>query len=364
MYFSEFFDKFIILRENVFLKRLLVIIVYALLAKAADLFIDKVIRRLTRYTKAQFDDQLIVFLHGPVCWTIFFVGVLHALVLEPQLPAPWQSVLPALVKSLILVIWFVSFIRLLNRLADRNLAKIIARGKIGKDLFYLLQNIVRVVVVAAGLLWLLSIWKVDLTPLFASAGIAGIAVALAAKDTLANFFGGISIFADQTFKVGDYIILDSAERGEVVEIGIRSTRIKTRDDVLVTIPNSLLANSKIINESAPIPRFRIRIPVGVAYESDLDRVEEVLLAVANSNSAVVKEPAPRVRLRSFGNSSVDFELLCWVEEPSLKGLETHNILKAVFEAFRKADITIPFPQRDIHVINGSKESPPATPAEN
>jgi MscS family membrane protein len=213
-----------------------------------------------------------------------------------------------------------------------------------------------VVVIIAGLLWLLSIWQISLTPLFASAGIAGIAVALAAKDTLANFFGGISIFMDNTYKVGEYIILDTGERGEVVEIGIRSTRIKTRDDVLVTIPNSIIANSKIINESAPIPRFRIRVPVGVAYGSDLAKVENVLLAVADGNSNIEKDPEPRVRLRAFADSSVNFELLCWVKDPRDKGLEVHNLLKAAYKVFEEQSITIPFPQRDVHIIKSAPDA--------
>jgi len=215
-----------------------------------------------------------------------------------------------------------------------------------------LKNVLRVTVIVAGIIWLLAIWHINLTPLFASAGIAGIAVALAAKDTLANFFGGISIFMDNAYKVGEYIILESGERGEVVEIGIRSTRIKTRDDVIVTIPNSIMANSKIINESAPIPRFRIRVPVGVAYGSDLERVETVLLAVADANEQIEKDPEPRVRLRSFADSSVNFELLCWVKDPRDKGLETHNLLKATYRTFDEQGIAIPFPQRDIHIKSG------------
>lgn len=349
MDFTNLFDSLILLKENILLKRLIVVIVYAIFAKAADLFIDRVLRRFANLTKITFDDYLINFLHKPICWTIFWLGVLHALVLQPPPPLPWQNVLPAIAKTAVLLVWLFSLLQLFSQIADRNLEKVLTQGKIGKDLFFLLKNVVRVVVVITGLLWLLSIWEVDLTPLFASAGIAGIAVALAAKDTLANFFGGISIFADKTFKVGDYIILDNTDRGEVVEIGIRSTRIKTRDDVLITIPNSILANSKIINESAPIPRFRIRVPVGVAYGSDLEQVEEILLNIAKAYPAVIEEPAPRVRLRTFGNSSVDFELLCWVEDPSLKGLETHNLLKAIYKAFGAENITIPFPQRDVHI---------------
>jgi len=348
MEFTDLFVGFQMLDENLALKQIVIVALYALFAKIVDLIIDKVIKRLTSWTSFATDDYLVSILHRPVCGTIFLLGVLHALVLRTMNP-PWQTVLPAGTKTLILLIWLIAMVRMFNRLAEQNLVKALARGKIGKDLFLLLKNIVRVVMIVAALLWLLSIWKIDLTPLFASAGIAGIALALAAKDTLANFFGGISIFADNTFKVGDYIVIDSGERGEVVEIGIRSTRIKTRDDILITIPNSILANTKIINESAPVPRVRIRVPLGVAYGSDVEEVEGVLLAVAAANVNVAPDPAPRVRMRRFGDSSVDLELLCWVEDPSLRGLEIHNLLKAVYKAFADKGITIPFPQRDVHL---------------
>lgn len=337
-----------LLNDHLLLQQFAVVLAYGLLAKTADLFIDRIVRWVAERTEISYDDHIIGVIHWPICWTIFLLGVLHALVMRP-LPEPYQSVLPAAVKSLILLIWLFASIRIFNHFAAARLVKILERGKIGSDLFLLLKNIIRVVLIVAGALWLLSIWKVNLTPLFASAGIAGIALALAAKDTLANFFGGISIFADNTFKIGDYIVVDSLQRGEVVEIGIRSTRIKTRDDVLITIPNSILANSKIINESAPIPRYRIRIPIGVAYDSDLEMVEATLLEVVMANPQVVSEPAPRVRYRAFGDSSINLELLLWIEDPSLKGLETHHLLKAIHRAFRGKGITIPFPQRDLHL---------------
>ncbi|VAW35072.1 Potassium efflux system KefA protein / Small-conductance mechanosensitive channel, partial [hydrothermal vent metagenome] len=150
-----------------------------------------------------------------------------------------------------------------------------------------------------------------------------------------------------------YIVLDSGERGEVMEVGMRSTRIKTRDDILITIPNSILANTKVINESAPIPRFRIKIPVGVAYGSSPEVVGELLLGVAAGSSLVSKAPGveSRVRFRSMGPSSLDFELLCWVDDPRDKGKASHELLTAIYQALTEAGISIPFPQMDVHVIN-------------
>ena len=342
-------DRIYAVAGTILPRQLLIVLIYGLLARVADLFIDRVLKKLTARTSITYDDDLIELAHRPICWTLFLLGLQHALVLQ-TLPPPWQTILPAAIQSAMLLLWFTALFRFIHRVIEKNSQRVMERGKIGADLFLLLKNVLRVVAVVAGLLWLLAIWNVNLTPLFASAGIAGIAVALAAKDTLANFFGGVSIFADKAFKVGDYIILDSGERGEVVEIGIRSTRIKTRDDVLITIPNSLIANAKIINESAPVPRFRIRVPLGVAYGSNLDQVEQVLLEVARANPNVSTEPEPRVRYRAFGDSSVNLELLCWVDNPALKGLEIHNILKAIYRALAENRITIPFPQRDVHFI--------------
>lgn len=223
---------------------------------------------------------------------------------------------------------------------------------IDQDIFLLFKNVSRILILFLTIVWILLIWKVNLSPIFASAGIAGIAIALAAKDTLANFFGGISVFMDRAYKVGEYIILDSGERGEVVEVGIRSTKIKTRDDVLITIPNSIMANSKIINQSAPQPSFRIRLDIAVAYGTDLDEVEELLLQVVSDNNQVIRQPAPRLRLRSFGDSAVNFQLLLWVRDPRERGRQTHLLLKEIYRCFNENNISIPFPQRDIYVRSG------------
>ena len=202
------FDQYAIFNEIIILKRLVIVLIYAILAKGADVFIDRVLSNLALKTKITFDDKLINFLHIPICWTVFWVGVLHALSIKPLID-PWQIILPQVAKSMILFIWLIAIFRVFNWMVEYYMSQAHERGKIGKDLFMLLKNVIRIIVIIAGLLWFLAIWQINLTPLFASAGIAGIAVALAAKDTLANFFGGISLFMDNAYKVGEYIILES-----------------------------------------------------------------------------------------------------------------------------------------------------------
>ena len=335
------------LDEHLLLKQIAIIIAYAVLAKIVDLFIEKILRRIVRKTTFTFDEHILDYLHRPVFWGVLCTGILHSLAIAALEP-PYLTILPAIIKSFMLLLWLVAIVKISNFLFDYAGSPLKSKEKVGHDLRILTKKIVRVVIILAGINWLLVIWDVNLTPLFASAGIAGIAVAMAAKDSLANFFGGISLFMDRTFQVGDYVIIDNDKRGEVVEVGIRSTRIQTRDDVIVTIPNSILSTSVIINESAPIPRFRIKIPVGVAYGCDLDHVEKVLLKVAGNNNAVAREPEPRVRLRTFGASSIDFELLLWVNDPREKGLQTHNLLMTIYKTFAEEDIPIPFPQLDVH----------------
>jgi len=212
----------------------------------------------------------------------------------------------------------------------------------------LFDLLITLLIVAIAAYALLMIWEIDPTAWLASAGVVGIAVGFAARETLANLFGGFTIIADAPYKVGDYIVFDTGERGEVTKVGIRSTRILTRDDVEVTMPNSIMANTKIVNESGGVwERFRIRLRIGVAYGSDVDRVVELLESLAADHPTVCREPTPRVRMRGFGDSSLDFELLCWVSRPAERGLVSHELYMKIYRAFEREGIVIPFPQRDV-----------------
>ncbi len=214
----------------------------------------------------------------------------------------------------------------------------------------LFDLIMTVLVIGAGAYALLLVWNINPAAWLASAGVLGIAVGFAARDTLANLFAGFFIIADAPYKLGDYVVLDTGERGEITKVGIRSTRILTRDDVEITVPNSMMANSQIYNESGgKWERFRIRIKVGVAYGSDVHQVVDLLKRVADEHETVCKDPSPRVRMRGFGDSSLDFELLCWVRRPVERGRISHELNMAVYDALNAAGIGIPFPQRDIWV---------------
>jgi small-conductance mechanosensitive channel len=193
-------------------------------------------------------------------------------------------------------------------------------------------------------------WNVDVTAWLASAGIVGIAIGFAAKDTLSNLFSGIFILADAPYKIGDFIVLGSGERGRVTDIGIRSTRILTRDDVEIILPNATIASSKIKNESGgPHEKERVRVTVGVAYGSDIDKVRRVLKQVAAVSTYLVVEPEPRVRFREFGPSALTFQLMGWIEEPVLRGRALDELHTQVYKHFKENNIVIAFPQVDVNL---------------
>jgi small-conductance mechanosensitive channel len=212
-----------------------------------------------------------------------------------------------------------------------------------------INNVSRIIIFTGVFLFILSLFKIDITPALASAGVIGVAFAFAAKDFVANLFGGISVFFDRPYVVGDYVIIADKYRGEVIEIGMRSTRIKTRDDVLLTVPNSVMTTNAVVNETGFDPRLRIRIPIQIDYSEDLQRVENVLLDVAYQNGDILNEPKPIVRYREFGESSINLELLVMISKPSEKGRIIHEMLKLVHHRFKSEHIHIPYPQRSIHI---------------
>ncbi len=326
------------------------IVLFILLAKLADLFVDKVMRRFTRFTKSELDNRILDVIHRPIYFTISLVGVVLAVrYLQAEGRALYYS--NGIVYTLLVLLWGITIIRVVHALIEGYVNRTTDVTGLKKNIVPLVTNVSKVAIFVAAVAVVFSIWQINITPLLASAGLVGAGVAIAAKDTISNLFGGISIFFDRPFKVGDYIILEGGERGEVVMIGLRSTRIMTRDHVQVILPNSVVANSKIINESVPEPNFRVRVPVTVAYGSDIDLVQKTLVALAEKNGNVVPEPSPRVRFRSFGDSALIFELLCWAKEPALRGLTIHELNCSVYHRFKELGIQIPFPQRDIHIIS-------------
>ncbi len=313
------------------------------------LFLKKVVARAFARTETEVDDRLLEAAHWPLFVSVCLIG-LRIGIERLQLAAETERVIGNVLQTVALLFWVVAGLRVstvLLRAVSRRREKGALVSRHTQPLF---ENLAKVAIVILGAYLAIKVWGYDVSGLLAAGGIAGLAIGFAARDTLANLFAGIFIFADGPYKIGDFITLDTGERGMVTEIGIRSTRLLTRDDIEVTIPNAVMGNAKINNESGgPHVKYRIRVRVGIAYGSDVDHVESVQLQVAADNAKVCRQPEPRVRFRAFGPSSIDYELLCWVEEPVFRGIVTHELVKATHKAFAGAGIEIPVSQHDIHI---------------
>jgi small-conductance mechanosensitive channel len=334
---------------NPLLQALMIIFVFFVLAKIFDLVLVRFVRRWIARAHFTLDDSFLEIVHRPVFVSIMLVGL--GLAAERlQLPPRVDFITLGGLKTVAIFLWSMAaarFLRLLLGFVSRDQRRF---AFIQERTLPLLNNLLIIVVTALAVYFIFPAWQIDVTAWMASAGILGLAISFAAKDTLANLFSGVFIVADAPYKLGDFIVLDSGERGEVPHIGIRSTRLLTRDDVEVTVPNSIMGNAKITNESGgPHEKYRLRVKVGVAYGSDIDMVHAVLLDVANRHPDVAREPAPRVRFRAFGDSSLDHELLCWVEKPVKRGVVLHLLNTEIYKRFMAEKIEIPFPRRDVHL---------------
>jgi MscS family membrane protein len=333
---------------NVYLQAAIIATVFIVVGKIADWIISGIIGRFARQSTNDFDDRLVALVHRPVFISFVVVGLGLATRRLGLGDAPAFVTISAL-KTIALIVWF-------NALGHLNsLVVETVRGKsqnklVQSGMLSLLHNVMKIVLVALAVYFFFLAWEIDVTAWLASAGIVGLALSFAAKDTLSNLFAGVSIIMDAPYKTGDYIILDSGERGVVTNIGLRSTRILTRDDIEITVPNGIIGNSTIVNEAGgPSRQHRIRVSVGAAYGSDVDRVVETLENVATSNADILAEPAPRARFRGFGDSSLDFELMGWIADPGDRGRVQHELNIGIYKAFIEERIEIPFPQRDLHV---------------
>ncbi len=346
---EQLLDALAKIAPNRYLQAVLIFVLFVLVAKIVDMIMTRFIRRLLKKTKFTLDDQILDIFHRPIFVSILLLGLAVATD-RLDFSQTVHFVTLSGLKTVAIFLWAKAaarFLQLIVVLVSRDDSRFTLIQHRTLPLF---NNLLVILVVALALYFVFLAWNINVTAWIASAGILGLAISFAAKDTLANLFSGVFILTDAPFKLGDFILLDSGERGEVTHIGIRSTRLLTRDDVEITVPNSIMGNAKITNETGgPHERYRIRVKIGVAYGSDIDKVKSVLMDVAASQPEVCKAPAPRVRFRAFGDSSLDHELLCWVDKPVLRGRVTHLLNSAVYKRFIKEGIDIPFPQRDVFI---------------
>lgn len=337
---------------NPFLQALVIVLLFLVLGKVVDRATGAALDRLL--IRWDSGGRLGRIGHSTVFRTIALLGLLLAAEVLPMTPL-LTRVTTALVMSLLVMVWISASIRAGLLVVEATSRRPSPPPWAQPTTLPLLNNLLRIVMALVGVYLILIAWGVNVTGLVASAGIVGLALSFAAQDTLGNLFAGVAILIDQPYRIDDYIVLDSGERGKVTHIGLRSTRLLTRDDEEISIPNGIMGRAKIVNESGgPHVKYRLRVPIGVAYGSDIDQVMACLLKISAEHPNVCRDPEPRIRLRTFGQSSIDFELLVWIAEPALRGLVLHEMNCEIYRSFAREGITIPFPQRDVYIKDWRK----------
>lgn len=341
-------------------------LVYALLMLVGSIIFAYVVHSFfKRYaltfaskTQTTLDDRILKILSTPLFLAILSFGLYTTFLSLPELQ-PFES----FITKFFIGFWIVLITFVVLKLGDAFLdwykEEVASKFQTEfTDFLPMLKRLFQIAVLVLGAILVLDNFGVEVTPLIAGLGIAGLAVALACQDTLSNFFAGIYLTADQPIKTKDYVKLDTGDEGYVVKIGWRSTQIRTRTNNLVIIPNSKLAQSIITNFSTPTKEIGFAVPVQVAYGSDLEKVERILEQEAQKILKNIKGGvatySPIVRCAAFGDFAVQFSVALRAQNFEDQFLITHEFIKAVHKRFEKENIEIPFLKRSIYVKKMSK----------
>jgi small-conductance mechanosensitive channel len=277
---------------------------------------------------------------------------------------PRQSTPPAVagvlerIDTLLMIPLILSVTVVTARVLSALIMRHAARGE-GIAATSILTNVTRAVVWLVGLLVLCETMGVSIAPVLGALGVGGLAVALALQDTLGNLFAGIHIIISRHVRVSDFVRLDSGEEGRVQDIGWRNTTIRTITDTTLVVPNAKLASMIVTNYDLPTRAIIFHVRLGVAYGSDLDRVEQVALEIAQAivtRPGGVADPPPKVLFHTCGDSSIDFNVVLRCQGFNEQFALKHEFIKAVTKRFAQEGIDIPFPQRAVHLV------PPPAPA--
>lgn len=312
----------------------------------AEKVLFALLMRLTKRTPWEADDLVVAGIRRmPFLWC-FLIGAYFATE-SADLPAHWGT----LVEKTLLVLFLASLTVVAARIAGSMVAlySLKSEGLIPSS--SILRNLTVLFVVICGVLMILDTLHISITPILTALGVGGLAVALALQDTLGNLFAGIQILASRQVRIGDYIKLSSGEEGYVSDIKWRNTVLKALSNNAIVIPNSKLASTITTNYYAPSKDISVLLEVGIAYDSDLERVERVTIEVAQqvmrTVAGGVPEHNPFIRYHTFADSSINFTVILRGKEFTDQYLVKHEFVKELIRRYREEGIEIPFPIRTV-----------------
>ncbi len=346
----SYLEQYSFVTGNKPLFALVLLVASFIVGAIALVFIKIVIAVIARRTKSELDDELLHHAQTP----LFRLIVLGALLISVQLLELEGGVLDITTKIILTLIYLTFMFYALKAAAifyEHGFRKIAEKTKstFDDEILPIARKTTSAVIWIFGIILILGVWGVDVGPFLAGLGIAGLAISFAVQDSLSNIFGGISIIMDKVYKVGDRIQLDSGEMGEVIDVGLRSTRVRTFDHEVIIIPNGVLAKAKVKNYVQPDTSLRVVVKFGVEYGTNPDKVKKLLEPALAKMKGIQKEPVPLVEFIEMGESSLNCIAKFWVPDYTMaydKKLEATDL---IYKELNKAKIGIPFPTRTIYM---------------
>ncbi len=311
--------------------------------------ITRWITRLVSKTATALDDRIIALIRKPVFYIIIIYGLDYAI----DRLSLHNRIMPVIHDALFVVgVALVAYVvhGVLNNLigwyGERIEGKEASRTLV-REFIPLTQRISSIFVFTIAVITVFKYFNYDVWSLITALGVGSLAIGLAAKETLTNIISGFSIMLDRPFRQGDRIKLANGDIGDVQEIGMRSTRIKTFDNTILVVPNTTLVNASLVNYCYPDFKVKARVRVGIAYGSDIDRAKEIMLAIAKEVPDILKDPPPSVYFTEFGDFSLNLLMIFWVGEYTRMLDAQDSVNTMIHERFAREGIEIPFPVQSV-----------------
>jgi MscS family membrane protein len=339
-------DAFQFISGNPYFRFLAILVITIIIAFLAKIILKQVLKPLAKKTKTKIDDLIIKSLSSLVFYIVFLLGFKVGLQQFEFKTTFYDN----LINTFLIFIITILLIKIIGNFAQQWMRewKFKTRTTADERLIPFLQKILKAVVIILAVIFAFNAWKINISPLLATAGIAGLAIGLAVKDSLNNILGGLQLVLDKTFKVGDKVQLESGEMGTILDIGLRSTKLKTYDNEVLHIPNGYLANAKIKNFTHPDVSIRVNVNFGVVYGSDTERVQKVVFEAIKKIETVIEEPEPVVQFLKMSDFSLDFVARAWVKSYTEAYSTQLKMTDEIYNALNKANIGIPFPTRTVY----------------
>ena len=334
---------------------LLILSFFWMLAQLLSAILNKWGQRLARLTSTNLDDRVLKRVIPHVSRLLTLLGLYLAF-----RTLPLHEKLTQMVSGVLFVVLVVLFFNLLFHIMDELLQWYLNGRQAGsselisRNMIPFAEKLAMLFLMGTALIIILKHFNYDIFSVVTALGIGSLAIGLAAKDTLAHMISGFTLMLDQPFRIGDRIQLAGGQIGDVADIGLRSTKIRTPDNQLLIIPNSDLCNTMLINQAFPDARVKGRITIGVAYGSDVEQVKNLMVATALEVEAVLRDPAPEAFFVSFGDSALTMSLFYWVAEYSQLFVVTDKLNTLLLRRFNEGGIEIPFPIRTVIMEKGSE----------